>query len=155
MRKTKFEKYVEIYQKLITEFAEIECEELEKITKSWKISLNDMESWLAMPKPPVSSSKLAIGLELGISEFPSCIENIEPSKKAQINTIFYDIVSSSAPDYWAKLIKQIDAIVERNLLITEQEFYILRNYLDELEANGKTKEYKKIDEILTAYEFKA
>lgn len=152
MRKSKFEKYLEIYRRLIAEFAKIESEKLANITASWKISLNDMESWLAMPNTPVSRSKLAIGLELGISEFPSLIENIERHKKAQISTIFYDIVSSLAPDYWDKQAKQINAIVERNLIKSEQEFYLIRNYLDKLEANGNTEEYKKIDELLTAYE---
>jgi hypothetical protein len=88
MRNSKFETYIAIYQKLIIEFAEIECRELQDITASWKISMTDMISFLAMPKPPVSRSKLANGLELGISEFPSLIENIELSKIAQINTVF-------------------------------------------------------------------
>jgi hypothetical protein len=47
-----------------------------------------MALWLAMPKPSVSKCKLAIGLELGISEFYSCIEN----NSVSINSIFIRLI---------------------------------------------------------------
>jgi hypothetical protein len=59
-----------------------------------------------------------------------------------------------APGYWDKHDKKIDAIIKRNTIRSEGEFYIIRNYLDRFEANGNKEQYEKIDKLLFEYEFK-
>lgn len=151
MQKTKFDVYFEIYQKVADEFSDTGSKKLSSIIESFSKSIEQINSWVTENKLPAPKSEIAKGLEQGLNELPLLFEDIEPELQEKVFGKFYDVVNSVIPDYFEKIDAKIQGIIKRGKIKSDSEFYLIRNWLDQIEGSG-TKEESTVSGLLDKYE---
>lgn len=154
MRKTKFDLYFEICQRLVTALSNIDSARLSTIVDSYSKAVVQISEWVSEEKNPVPKSEIAKGLEQGVNDLPLLIDDLEPPIRSAALAAYWDTLDSVIPDYAERLAKNIQRILKRGYIKSESEFYLLRNRLDQIEGSGSEEE-SAIDQLLTQYETEA
>ncbi len=89
MRKTKFDIYFDIGEKLVPALLTLKSRQLGPVLDGFSSSLMQIKNWLNEDTFPTSKSALANGLEQGINELPFFIENMESNLRAEAFNIYY------------------------------------------------------------------
>lgn len=151
MRKTKFDLYFEICQRLVTALSNIDSARLSTIVDSYSKAVDQISEWVSEEKNPVPKSAIAKGLEQGVNDLPMLIDDLEPPIRSAALTAYWAALDSVIPDYAERLSKNIQRILKRGYIKSESEFYLLRNRLDKIEGSGSEEE-SVIDQLLAQYE---
>lgn len=154
MRKTKFDIYFEICQRLVAELSGLGSKELQPLIDGFSNSIDQISAWVADNKLPAPKSEIATGLEQGVNELPMFFEEMEPDLRASAFRAYYSALDSIVPDYQEKLSSRVQRIIKRGKINSESEFYLLRNRLDQIESSG-TNEESLVSALLGQYEAKA
>ncbi len=154
MRKTKFDLYFEICQRLVTALSNIDSARLSTIVDSYSNAVDQISEWVSEEKNPVPKSEIAKGLEQGVNDLPLLIDDLEPPIRSAALAAYWDTLDSVIPDYAERLAKNIQRILKRGYIKSESEFYLLHNRLDQIEGSGSEEELV-IDQLLTQYETEA
>ena len=154
MRKTKFDAYFEICQKLVAELSGLGSKGLQPLVDGFSDSIDQINVWVTDNTFPAPKSEIAKGLEQGVNDLPQFFEEIEPNLRATAFHAYYSAINSVIPDYQEKLSNKIQRIIGRGKINSESEFYLLRNRLDQIEGSG-TNEESLLYELLERYEAKA
>jgi hypothetical protein len=154
MRKTKFDTYFEICQRVVAALSDTESKQLSEFIGSFSESVDQISAWVAEKTFPTPKSEIAKGLEQGINELPLLLEDLEPHHRSKALAAYWGAVNSVVPDYSAKFYAKIQSILKLGSIKTESEFYLLRNRLDQIEGSSSEEE-SAINELLGQYEAKA
>lgn len=154
MRKTKFDVYFEICQRLVAELSDIESKELQLLIDGFSISIEQISVWVANNSFPAPKSVIAAGLEQGVNELPMLFEEMKPSLREKAFQTYYNTLNEVVPNYQEKLSSRVQRIIKRSKVKSESEFYLLRNRLDQIEGSGVKEEFL-ISAILGQYEAEA
>jgi len=154
MRKTKFDAYFEICQKLIAELSGLGSKELQPLIDGFSNSIDQIDAWEIDARFPAPKSEIAKGLEQGVNELPLFFEELESGLRSKAFHVYYSAVNSVIPDYQEKIKNKIQRIIKRGKINSESEFYLLRNRLDQIESSG-TNEESLVSDLLGQYETKA
>ena len=154
MRKTKFDVYVEICQRLVADLSGLGSKELQPLIDGFSNSIDQISIWKAENKFPAPKSEIATGLEQGVNELPMFFEEMEPGLRAKAFHSYYSALNAVVPDYQEKLSNRVQLIIKRGKINSKSEFYLLRNRLDQIESSG-TNEESLVSAIMGQYEAKA
>ncbi|MDP2595470.1 hypothetical protein [Alteromonas stellipolaris] len=154
MRKTKFDVYFEICQKLVAELSDLESKELQPLIDGFSDSIEKISVWVANNSFPAPKSVIATGLEQGVNELPMFFEEMKPSLREAAFQTYYSTLNEIVPNYQEKLSSRVQRIIKRGKIKSESEFYLLRNRLDQIEGSGVKDEFL-ISAILGQYEAEA
>jgi hypothetical protein len=151
VRKTKFDTYFDICEKLVPALASLESQRLAPMLEGLSSSITQIKNWLNDGVLPASKSDIATGLEQGVNELPLFIENIEPNLREEAFTRYHFTLNSVIPNYQEKMSVRIKRTLARGKINSESEFYLLRNRFDAIE-DSESEESHVISELLGNYE---
>lgn len=154
MRKTKFDVYFEICQRLVAELSDLGSKELQTLIDGFSNSIEQISVWVANNNLPAPKSVIATGLEQGVNELPLFFEEMKPSLRETAFQTYYSILNEIVPNYQEKLSSRVQRIIKRGKIKSESEFYLLRNRLDQIEDSGVKEEFL-VSAILGQYEAEA
>ena len=154
MRKTRFDSFYEICQKLLASFSDMQIEELQVLMSGFKLSIEQINTWVSNDCFPATKSQIANGLEQGINELPLLFQELPDDVRSTAFQVYYSSVNSVIPGYHEKLRNRHQRILTQGKIQSDSDFYLLRNRLDKIEGNGTTEE-NRVLQLLGQYEAKA
>ena len=91
---------------------------------------------LSEAKPGVNRSALVAGLEQGLRETPLVLASLPEMERNSALKTFRRVVQSNIPSFFEKEREAREKVIARGKLKNENEWYLLRHRVDELEGNA-------------------
>jgi uncharacterized protein YciW len=153
MKHTKFDKLICIYDELGRQLGALNYPELEMILKSWTMSKSQIQSALNNPESNMRPSQFVSGLEQGLNETPLILSDLAEDKRVATLKLFYRVVKSNIPDFFKKIESSLANVVTLGKIKSENEWYIVRNRIDEIEGKESSREELSVlYNLIGAYE---
>ena len=153
MKTTKLNKLIHTYEKLGKELRELNLTELEAVLKSWEMSLSQINSEVNNPESSIKPSQFVSGLEQGLIETPLNLADLADEKRRSALRVFYRVVESNIPDFFEKTYLRLAEIISLGKIKTENDWYVVRNRIDEIEGLDKSEnELSSLYNLINDYE---
>ena len=147
--KTKLDRLVKAYVELGNEFRDLDNPVLEKLAAPFLSVTN----WLDEVNAKAKRSALVGGLEQGLREVPTILtsSNLPVDVQRLAFKAYYHVVEKNIDGFFIKDLEKREKIVARGKIKSENEFYLIRNRVDEIEGEASFKIelsvlYKLIDD---------
>lgn len=155
-KKTKTAQLVEAYRELALEFRTLGNVRLIELADMWDRALEQLLSVLSQKNPPVKRSAVVGGLEQGLRETPSFFATLpEPQKRAALHA-YRRVVEANVPGFFKRDQDVLQKVLLRGRIKTENEWYLLRHRVDEIEGEPPhASEVQRLYALLGDYETSA
>jgi len=153
MKSKKLNTLVIVYRELSEELSKLNSEELEPLLKSWALSLEQINEITSNPNSSVKPSQIASGFEQGLRDTHLLLSDLPRQYRSPAVKIFYKIVGSHLSNFFEKNKAQLERIVAKNQIKSENEWYIVRHRVDEIEGQSNNDaELEVLNDLLGKFE---
>lgn len=132
MKKTKFDRYRDIYADLAGGFGVIPNTKLKSLIESWKESFAQMDDWLSNAGSGVTKSRLAPGLEQGLVDTYYLISELSDADRPAALDVFVSSCRLHDSGFVDRINERCNEILARGKITSETEHNLIRNKVDEL-----------------------
>ncbi|NQD36300.1 hypothetical protein HPT27_04625 [Permianibacter sp. IMCC34836] len=151
MASTKLELLLQVWQRLLHSFEEIDSDELRTLSESWERSLLQINQLLTAPEARGARSSLITGLEQGLREIPVFLSKLNPAIRPVAVQTYNRIVNECLDGFFEKDAQSLEKIIKRGRLVNEREWSLVRHWIDLREGDETCQAtlllfYKLIDE---------
>ncbi|WP_158965868.1 hypothetical protein [Paraglaciecola sp. L3A3] len=156
MKRTKYDINRSIYESLISKLNDTSDPQVKRLIGSWTVSLRQMDSWLSDPKTKIKKSALATGLEQGLMDAYLMLIQINNEESTEACRIFLSVCENIDEAFILKRNNRISKILSRGKIRNEQDYYLIRNKIDELSllSPSSHSEIASYDQLLYEFENK-
>lgn len=120
---------------------------------SWSLALTQIDEILGSTNNPVKPSQLALGFEQNLREIPLILADLPEQIRPSAVKVFYKVVGNHLPNFFEKNKTQLDHIVSKGQIRTENEWYLVRLRVDEIEGHSSSEtELEVLYELLSKFE---
>lgn len=154
MRRSKYDKYRDIYEQLMSKFQNVSDSKLKDLLASWETSFAEMDEWLADPQKPVTKSMLATGLEQGLMDTYYLISELSSEYRSIASKAFVDACSEYDQGFLDKIDDRCNKILSKGKIRNESEWHLVRSKVDELTLQKDEANLEQYQKLLDDFEFK-
>jgi hypothetical protein len=104
------------------------------LAQAWDNGKSQHRKWLDDPASKISRSSLAAGMKQGLRELPRLLESISPEARKHLRKILRQILCEEMPGLISKEVLELERILKRGKIVSENEYYLVRHQLDEVEG---------------------
>ncbi|WP_430461457.1 hypothetical protein ACQUQU_01390 [Thalassolituus sp. LLYu03] len=153
MRSKKLETLIILYKELAEELGKLKSPELEPLLNSWSVSLGQINEIINNPDNAIKPSQIASGFEQGLRDTHLILGDLNAQYRSSAIEIFYKVVGSHLPSFFQKCKAQLERIVEKGKIKNENEWYLVRHRVDEIERQSNNDaELEFLNELLGKFE---
>lgn len=153
MGSKKLEILVNVYKELAEELSKLNSPELEPLLNGWSVSLGQVNELINNPDNAIKPSQLASGFEQGLRDVHLMLGNLNTQYRSPAIKVFYKIVGSHLPNFFQKSKVQLQCIVAKEHIKNENEWYLVRHRVDEIEGQPNNEaELAVLNELLGKFE---
>ena len=153
MKSKKLETLINLYKELAEELGKLNSPELEPLLNSWSISLGQVNEIINNPDNAIKPSQIASGFEQGLRDAHLMLSDLNAQYRSSAIEIFYKVVGSHLPSFFQKSKAQLDRIVAKGQIKNENEWYLVRHRVDEIEGQSSSDaELELLNELLGKFE---
>ena len=153
MKSKKLQALINTYEDLSNKFREIDEPTLNLFSKGWSISLTQIDKVLSDSDNKVTLSQLSAGFEQGLRETALMLAELPTEVRTLAIREFNQVVALHIPNFFEKTKKQLEKVVSKGVIKTEQQWYLVRTRMDEIEGkNGCDAEFEYLDKLLMDFE---
>ena len=153
MKSKKLETLINLYKELAEELGKLNSPELEPLLNSWSISLGQVNEIINNPDNAIKPSQIASGFEQGLRDTHLMLSDLNAQYRSSAIEIFYKVVGSHLPSFFQKSKAQLDRIVAKGQIKNENEWYLVRHRVDEIEGQSSSDaELELLNELLGKFE---
>lgn len=120
---------------------------------SWRSFLVRAEEGLSDPEAGLTRSKIRSGLKQGLRECPQIFSGYPVEARDLLLVAWRKIMSAEVPEFFANEEQQLQKLVTKGRLRTENEYYLVRYRIDELKVVSSTPsvDLRALYELLGTY----
>jgi hypothetical protein len=153
MRSKKLETLVNVYKELAEELGKLNSPELEPLLNSWSVSLGEVNEIINSPDHVIKPSQLASGFEQGLRDVHLILGDLKAQYRSPAIKAFYKVVGLHLPSFFKKSKAQLERIVVKGHIKNENEWYLVRHRVDEIECQSNNEvELAVLNELLGRFE---
>lgn len=153
MRSKKLETLVNVYKELAEELGKLNSPELEPLLNGWSVSLDQVNEIISNADNPIKPSQLASGFEQGLRDIHVMLGDLNAQHRSSAIKVFYKIVGLHLPSFFQKSKAQLHRIVAKGRIKNENEWYLVRHRVDEIECQPNNEaELAVLNELLGKFE---
>ncbi|NRQ41688.1 hypothetical protein HRH59_03770 [Rheinheimera sp. YQF-2] len=153
MKSKKLETLVNVYKELAEELGKLNSPELEPLLNSWSVSLGQVNEIISNPDNAIKPSQLASGFEQGLRDMHLMLSDLNVQYRSPAIGVFYKIVGLHLPGFFQKSKAQLQRIVAKGQIKNENEWYLVRHRVDEIECQlNNEAELAVLNELLGNFE---
>ena len=147
--RTKYDKLFNVFEQFYASLPELSDRRISDLRDSWNLAKAQYEMFLSVGE---SKSRIAAGLEQGLRELPLLLADVKLKNRSQVVAALSSAVRTFYPDFAAKEAKRLEEILTTGKIRGENQFYLVRHRMDELEGSGDSetqlrKLYRLVDEF--------
>lgn len=147
--RTKYDKLFNVFEQFYASIPELSDRRLSDLRDSWNLAKAQYEKFLSAGE---SKSKIAAGLEQGLRELSLLLADVETKNRSLAVAALSSAVLTFYPDFAVKEAKRLEEILSTGKIRGENQFYLVRHRIDELEGSGGSatqlsKLYRLVDEF--------
>src|SRR5262249_38363983 len=135
-RRTQFDALAAAYDRLIVELKACGDPSVSTIGRTLEQSIAEMEQWLRDPASKITRSMLVPGMKQGLREGPLFLRDRPASIRLTLMAAYRTIVEEEVPGLLAFEREKLARIVVRGRVRNEEEFYLVRHRIDEIEGDS-------------------
>lgn len=153
MKSKKLKALLDIYEELIQELSQFDDPFLDKVINSLSTSLKQTNEMLSDTNSPIKPSQFVSGFEQGLRDMHVMLGDLSSSIRPPALKVFYRVVVNHLPDFFQKSKAQLGRIVATGKIKNENEWYLVRNRVDEIEGQSNSEvELAVLNELLDKFE---
>jgi hypothetical protein len=149
MKSKKLESLVNVYKELAEELGKLNSPELEPLLNGWSVSLDQVNKIISHPDNAIKPSQLASGFEQGLRDMHLILGDLNAQYRSSAIKVFYKIVGLHLPSFFQNSKAQLSRIVAKGRIKNENEWYLVRHRVDEIECQPNNEaELAVLNELL-------
>lgn len=153
MKSKKLETLINVYKELAEELGKLNSPDLEPLLNSWSVSLGQVNEIINNPESAIKPSQIASGFEQGLRDTHLMLGDLNAQYRSSAIEIFYKVVGLHLPSFFQKSKAQLDRIVAKGNIKNENEWYLVRHRVDEIEGQSNNEaELEVLNELLGKFE---
>ena len=153
MKSKKLEALINVYKELAEELGKLNSPDLEPLLNSWSVSLGQVNEIINNPDNAIKPSQIASGFEQGLRDTHLMLGDLNAQYRSSAIDIFYKVVGLHLPSFFQKSKAQLDRIVAKGNIKNENEWYLVRHRVDEIEGQSNNEaELEVLNELLGKFE---
>ena len=136
-RRSQFDALSAVYSRFIGELKSCGHPSALWMAESLEQSNSKMSEWLSDPTSGITRSKLAAGMKQGLRDFPLGLRDYPKPVGPRLMSALRTIIQEEAPDLLADEREKLSRILKRGRVRNEDEFYLVRHRVDEIEGHAE------------------
>jgi hypothetical protein len=152
-RRSQFDALSTLWDRLSNELMKLPDPTAVSIAQGWTTAKVQYAAWLADPQSKITRSALVGGMKQGLRDMQLVLQGLPTRIREPAISVFRCIVEEEVPGFFAYERAKLARVVERGRVRNEDEWYLIRHRVEEIEGNdAHWKELSTLWELLDRYE---
>jgi hypothetical protein len=143
---------IDVFDQLYGLYQPLNNAKLNQYAEAWKKTRVRCIDVIEGRVPGAKPSMMIDGLEQGLREMPEVVGSLPREIRQSALHIFDGLIEDTLPDFFAKDVALVQAIIARGRLKNDKEFYLIRSLIDRLEYQGNEDGVKELYLLVDNYE---